>query len=231
MARKVVGFVSVPSLELSGKRAPGVTSDTDELDRQRARIVDYTRERRWQLTGVFDGVLEAGSQPSTPMIASGLRAALDEIDNRRASALVVDRVERLTFFTWDLVDFVSRLRQRSAVVVAVDDQLDPTKSGGEARFDAFLAGASWAHRMTGPRRRAGLARGRAAAIREGQPANSGRLSDRPDVLAYIHRLHDNSLSMGAIANQLNADGIPTARGGECWWPSTVASALRYPRPR
>jgi hypothetical protein len=32
--------------------------------------------------------------------------------------------------------------------------------------------------------------------------------------------------MGAIAARLNDDGVPTARGGTKWHPSTVRSALR-----
>ena len=231
MARQVVGFVSVPSLELSGRRAPGAADEPDERDRQRSRITDYARERRWQLTGIFDGVLEPDSERRIPMQPSGVDSALEEINDRRASALVVDRVERLTFFPRDLVALVSWLRKRSAVLVAIDDGLDPTRRGGEAVFDAFLAGASWAQRMTGPRIRAGLARGHGTTKQRYEADGGGRLSDHPRVLDYIHRLHDNGLSMGAIAHQLNADGIPTARGGRCWWPSTVASALRYPRPR
>lgn len=232
MPRRVVGFVSIRSLELSGRRAPGVADDTDELDRQRARITDYARERRWQLTGIFEGVLEPDVERRTPIWPSGVNPAMDEITGRRASALVVDRVERLTFFPRDLVAVVTWLRERSAVLVAIDDGLDPTRRGGDALLDAFLAGATWAQLMTGPRIRAGLARARGTVKEQRyQAGGSGRLSDHPRVLDYIHRLHDNGLSMLAIANQLNADGIPTARGGRCWWPSTVASALRYPRPR
>lgn len=230
MARQVVGFVSVPSLELGGRRALG-TTDVDELDLQRARISDYARERRWELTGIFDGVLEPDVERRPPVRPLGVESALERITDRRASALVVDRVERLTFFSQDLVALVSWLRKRSAVLVAIDDDLDPTRRGGQAVFDAFLAGASWAQRMTGSRIRAGSARARGT-TRERYPVRgSGRLSDHPRVLDYIHRLHDNGLSLGTIAKQLDSDGFPTARGGRCWWPSTVASALRYPRPR
>jgi hypothetical protein len=33
-------------------------------------------------------------------------------------------------------------------------------------------------------------------------------------------------SLAAIAEALNDERVPTAQGGERWWPSTVRAALR-----
>jgi hypothetical protein len=38
-------------------------------------------------------------------------------------------------------------------------------------------------------------------------------------------MRDDGMTLVAIAGQLNADGIPTARGGKRWWPSTVGAVL------
>jgi hypothetical protein len=87
--------------------------------------------------------------------------------------------------------------------------------------------------MPGDRIRAGRARRLESAKRRRRPLPeyAGRIADRPELLEYIHRLHEEGLSLVAIAERLDNEGVPTARGGSYWWPSTVASALRYPRPR
>jgi hypothetical protein len=37
-------------------------------------------------------------------------------------------------------------------------------------------------------------------------------------------------TLQAIADQLNAEGIPTLRGGAKWRPSSIQAALGYRRP-
>jgi hypothetical protein len=39
------------------------------------------------------------------------------------------------------------------------------------------------------------------------------------------------MTLQAIADALNGDGVPTLRGGTEWRPSSVQSALGYKRPR
>jgi hypothetical protein len=53
---------------------------------------------------------------------------------------------------------------------------------------------------------------------------------RPSVRAeLVERIRAERLTGGSlrkIADGLNADRIPTAHGGERWWPSTVRAVLR-----
>ena len=42
----------------------------------------------------------------------------------------------------------------------------------------------------------------------------------------IRRELSTGRSLGGIARALNADLVPTAHGGQQWWPSTVRSVLR-----
>jgi hypothetical protein len=39
-----------------------------------------------------------------------------------------------------------------------------------------------------------------------------------------------NMTLQAIADQLNAEGVPTLRGGAKWRPSSVQAALGYRRP-
>ena len=53
-----------------------------------------------------------------------------------------------------------------------------------------------------------------------RPATSEEIARR---IVVDHRA---GKSLGQIARDLNADGVPTAQGGEQWWPSTVRVVLR-----
>jgi hypothetical protein len=47
----------------------------------------------------------------------------------------------------------------------------------------------------------------------------------------ITSMRERGLSLQAIADTLNASGVPTRRGGAQWRPSSVQAALGYRRPR
>jgi hypothetical protein len=44
-------------------------------------------------------------------------------------------------------------------------------------------------------------------------------------------MREQGLSLQAIADRLNAEGVPTVRGGVKWRPSSVQCAAGYQRPR
>jgi hypothetical protein len=54
----------------------------------------------------------------------------------------------------------------------------------------------------------------------------GRKAGLPvEVVARIRDEYAQGKSLGAIANDLNSDRVPTAQGGRQWWPSTVRDVL------
>lgn len=52
----------------------------------------------------------------------------------------------------------------------------------------------------------------------------------PDIVDHIRAERDAGRSLREIAADLNARRVPTAHGGERWWPSTVRAVLGH-RPR
>lgn len=51
----------------------------------------------------------------------------------------------------------------------------------------------------------------------------------PQVTERIRREHAEGKSLAEIARRLSSDGVPTAHGGQRWWPSTIRSILlRHP---
>ena len=76
--------------------------------------------------------------------------------------------------------------------------------------------AQFERRLIGQRTREALAEKRRQGVRLGRPR---QLSD--EVVERIRLERESGQTLGAIADALNRDGVPTAQGGAQWWPSTV----------
>ena len=69
------------------------------------------------------------------------------------------------------------------------------------------------------------------------PGDNGRqhrdLRPYPEQVAVINRMLDwvivEGLSLRSVAQRLNDEGVPTARGGTHWRPNAVSSILKHPR--
>jgi len=86
----------------------------------------------------------------------------------------------------------------------------------------LIALSNWESELIAGRTRTGLAELRAL----GQPTGC----DRRELLERICAMREAKLSLRAIADQLNAEQIPTLRGGKEWRPSSIEAALGYRRP-
>jgi hypothetical protein len=58
----------------------------------------------------------------------------------------------------------------------------------------------------------------------------GSVADNPELRDRIMAMRAAGMTLQAIADELNADGIPTVRGGAKWRPSSVQAAAGYQRP-
>jgi len=160
----------------------------------------------------------------------GLQYALQRLEAGEASCLVVVELRRLSGSARELGDIVEWLRRREVRLVAIDDGLDTgTSTGGKAADMLVSLGAfDGEHRSaarTGlhpvPEQRptgrasasSGLARREATAVKE-----------------RIKAMRSSGMTLQAIADQLNADNVPTLRGGTMWRPSGVQAAAGYSRP-
>jgi hypothetical protein len=58
------------------------------------------------------------------------------------------------------------------------------------------------------------------------PAPRGRPRQLPEqIVERIQAAHSAGRSLGEIARELNAEAVPTAQGGQRWWPSTIRTVL------
>ena len=76
----------------------------------------------------------------------------------------------------------------------------------------------------------GTRHGMAAARARGQRQGPIAVADVPELHARIARMREEGMTLQAIADVLNEEGVPTLRGGAKWRPSSVQRAAGYRRP-
>jgi DNA invertase Pin-like site-specific DNA recombinase/peptidoglycan hydrolase-like protein with peptidoglycan-binding domain len=151
----------------------------------------------------------------------GLSYALDRIAEGRASGLVVSELQRLSRSPHDLVALMAWFRDADATLVALDLDLDTSTPQGRRVARTLIALGN------GERGSAQAAQNGGAEARiHGRPA----LKDHPDLVERISTMRSANMTLQQIADQFNADGIPTLRGGKQWRPSSIQAALGYRRP-
>jgi DNA invertase Pin-like site-specific DNA recombinase len=200
----VAGYVRVSSEE---QGASGLS-----LESQRNAIQEEADRRGWAILAVFEDVASGKSGARR----DGYQAALTAVTKGEASVLVAVRIDRLSRSLRDLVDLMDRSIDEGWSLVTLDLRVDTTTPHGKAM--ARMAGvfAELERDLIAERTKAALAVKRAQGTKLGRP-----VSMAPKVRRRIKRLHSQGLGWTAIARRLNDDGVPTAQGGRCWYPSTV----------
>lgn len=158
-------------------------------------------------TVVHDLEPRAGEADGHP----ALRSALERIGDGDAQVLVVARLAHLGHSLVGLSTLLQWFSVEGRALVAIDLRIDTSTHAGRLAAAAVEGVAE----VIPPR-----------------PALQGRaaVADRPDLHQRILMLHEEGMSLQAIADRLNAEGVPTVRGGAMWRPSSVQRAVGYRRP-
>jgi DNA invertase Pin-like site-specific DNA recombinase len=167
-------------------------------------------------------------EPASDRIADhpGLFNVLERIRNGEASGIVVPRLSDLTGAVTDLAGLLKWLNESGAFLVALDLRLDTRSPDGGLAARALCEVGDWERRRIARRTRSGLAATRS----EGRAASRPSVRDDPELANRIRSMRAAGMSLQAIADTLNAEGVPTLRGGRRWRPSSVQAAAGYKRP-
>jgi DNA invertase Pin-like site-specific DNA recombinase len=172
-----------------------------------------------------------------------LPLALRDLRERRASGIVVYRLDRLAR---DLVlqeTLLAEVRRMGADVFSTsaaesgyltDDPDDPSRK----MIRQILGAVSEYERgMIKLRLRSGrLRKAQGGGYAFGSPPYGQRsvdgvllpVDDEQSVLARMKQMHASGTSLRRISEVLNAEGVPAKRSGSRWHPTTVARALAQP---
>ena len=189
----VIGYVSV-------------ARDRDRgLDADAAAMGSSCERRGWHLTRlVYDR-----ESPGAPLASrAGLAFVLDLIAGRRVAGLVLTHLGDLSRSPAELAVLLRRLEQAGAFLVALDHQLDTTTTAGKLAARVLMDIGGWQRARIAPRPAA-----------TGAPGTS-RPHD-PKLRARIDSMRARGMSLQAICDTLNAEGVPALRPGTHWRPSSV----------
>jgi peptidoglycan hydrolase-like protein with peptidoglycan-binding domain/DNA invertase Pin-like site-specific DNA recombinase len=211
---RAVGYATSPKAEPAG----------GALVREQAAAIEALCERNgWPLVEVVRDVEEPRMKG---LDRPGLTYALERVARGEASCLVVSQLRRLSSSAADLGRILESIARNGGRLVALDVEVDTAVPAGRKAANVLISVGAWERERVGERTRKGLEAARARGRRIGRPA----VDDVPELKARIAAMRASGLTLQAIADRLNEEGVPTLRGGEKWRPSSVQAAVGYRRP-
>jgi DNA invertase Pin-like site-specific DNA recombinase/peptidoglycan hydrolase-like protein with peptidoglycan-binding domain len=157
----------------------------------------------------------------------GLMRALERIAAGEVRGLVVSDARSLVRSLVDLGALLEWFRDAQAALIAVDLDLDTATIHGHQTASTLIAVSTWEGERTATRARRGLAR-----VQTPERAAAPTAGDRAALADRIRAMRDAGMSLQAIADQLDKEGVPPLSGGAGWRPAAVQRVLDRPqRPR
>jgi DNA invertase Pin-like site-specific DNA recombinase len=208
-APRAVGYVCVPALS------------NGELREPTNAIKASCRERGLELLSIVHDV-DAAGRDQRPSLAW----ALEQIADGQAEALVVARLRDLSANVANLPPLLTWFNEERRTLIAIDLRLDTSTEAGRLAAVAIAGVGGWEHDRVSERTRRGLEAARERGATQGRTS----VADIPELQERIAAMREQGMTLQAIADELNAEGVPTLRGGAMWRPSSVQRATGYRRP-
>jgi peptidoglycan hydrolase-like protein with peptidoglycan-binding domain/DNA invertase Pin-like site-specific DNA recombinase len=210
----VVGYVTASAGSVNGHE---LKAQTEVIARECARrglaLLQVVHERE------PDNV-KAHTRP-------GFGYALRRIASGEAQGLVVSELAQLTRSATELGAILQWFSQAQARFISVGEALDTGQRDGRLAARTLVEVSAWERARLGERTRNGLQ----AARHKQRPNGRSAVSDHPELRERIAQMRSEGMTLKAIADQLNQEGVPTVRGGIQWRPSSVQTAIGYQRRR
>ncbi|MGC4109547.1 MAG: recombinase family protein [Nocardioides sp.] len=207
-SNKVIGYLRVSTEE---QAVSGLG-----LGDQRGVIAAEAARRSWTDVEFLSDEGYSAKNLSRPAIA----AALDMLRRGQASVLVVSKLDRLSRSLLDFATLMDRARREGWELVVLDLAIDTTVPSGQLMANVMAAFAEYERQLIGARTSAALQQLKAQGKRLGRPRTLST-----EVTARIVSARADGQTLAGIAEALNSEEVPTARGGARWYPSTVKAVL------
>jgi DNA invertase Pin-like site-specific DNA recombinase len=213
---RVIGYTQ---LSTNGQRDEG-----GSIAAQRHAIEREAAHRGWDIVAMHEDAASGKSMKRRP----GLDAALEAIEAGDADGLIVAKLDRLSRSLLDFCELAERSRRKGWSIIALDVQVDTSTPSGEMMVNVLVTFAQFERRVIGQRTKAGLEAKRRRTQQVGYDPKSGGLKGPigrkrqvdAKTIRRIRRERAAGRSFAAIAERLNAAGVPGGQGGH-WWPATV----------
>jgi DNA invertase Pin-like site-specific DNA recombinase len=150
----------------------------------------------------------------------GITGALERLGGGHAGILVVSKLDRLSRSLLDFAGLMDRAEREGWQLVVMDMAIDTTTPSGALVAHVMASFSEYERRIIGQRTSAALQQLKSRGVRLGRPRVMC-----PEVTLRIVRERSEGRTLTAIAEGLNGEGVPTARGGAKWYASTVRAVL------
>jgi DNA invertase Pin-like site-specific DNA recombinase len=210
-------------------RAVGYTTFPDRRQtvspegRYQARRIAAACEARGMELHKLVGDMRSYSGPDLERPA--LVHALRMLEAGDASCLIVTGLDRLSHSAANVGTLIDWVEELGARLVVIDIDLDTSTEQGRIAARALV--------RVGALEREAHPEGEAELTQEPPVRSGGRpaVADRPLLQRRIATMRASGMTLQAIADTLNHEGVPTLRGGAEWRPSSVQAAAGYKRPK
>lgn len=218
MGTKVVGYIRV-STEKQADNGISIAA-------QRAKIEAYAVAMDLELVAIIE---DAGASAKS-LDRAGLRSALGMLENGKASALLVVKLDRLTRSVRDLGELVEKYFATRYSLLSLSDSIDTRTAAGRLVLNVLTSVAQWEREATGERTREAMKHKANKGEFCGGSApygyavdNDGKLvpnEAEQAVLRVVAELKAAGLSLRGIAAELDKAGL-APRSGKAWQPQQI----------
>jgi DNA invertase Pin-like site-specific DNA recombinase len=215
--------VTAPGIRDGNRAVVYIRVSTDEqgasIEAQRETCQRIAAQRGYEIVAEFvdenvSGAIEIDKRPA-------LKRALRALADNEADRLIVAKLDRLARNVRVALEIDEDYATRHGWgIVFGDMDVDTSTAVGKMQLSMFAAVARFERDRISERTREALAIKRAQGVRLGRPSVLP-----PEIVARIVAEHQGGSSLRGIADGLNRDEIPTARGGGVWYGSTVRKVL------
>ena len=196
----------------------GATRVDDAMLEQLSALQRYCERAGWTLAAL----VHETAPPHRGSTRPALEYALERLAGGHASCLLVPDLGGLCRSVAQLRTLLDRLDAVDARLVSIQPRIDTGTQAGRDAARVLCAISDWERMRAAERSRRAL-----AAARERGCVPPGI---EPAVRRRIVRMRGAGMTLQAIVDELNSDGVPTARGGAMWRPSSLQAAIGYKRP-
>jgi DNA invertase Pin-like site-specific DNA recombinase len=149
-----------------------------------------------------------------------LKSALEALAKGEASALMVKKLDRLTRSVADFLTLLELSQRQGWALIIGDLDIDTSTPMGEAMATICATFAQLERKRIGERTSDALQLKKAQGMTLGRPDRASL-----ETVQKVQAMREAGASLRAIAENLNAEGVPTAQGGSQWYASSIRKVL------
>lgn len=220
------------SIENKGRNGHGLDVQEEKCT-VAAKLKDLTPPQMYVDENV-SGTIEPGKRPSMSKL-------LEDVSAGKVSTVIVYSLDRIGRRARDILEFVYTLNEKGVELYVIREGLDTSTPHGRFALTIMAAVAELDRDYISLRTKAALDKIRSegkyagGGIPYGYTLEDGELyrNENYPIARRIVRMHDEGLTMRAIADILNSENIPPpgkgAKAGKEWYGSSVNTILKNRR--